>query len=367
MTARNVDVTIHIGLPKTGSSAIQFFCMRNRSALLQAGFYYPKHPVDQNGVSGGHVRLAHALLENKSRKARLYFRWALTKARLQRKTLLLSSEIFGQTSADLAPMLEGLNVRIVGFFRHPVDTFFSGYNQAVKRKLLVRRLDQSIVAKMKGGGLTQSAKRLQRWADEVGDENCHFIPYIKDSDESIEQVWLRLIGVERGLESAFEFSQRRINGSYVAEALELKRLLNRLLVDQERPLAQRVDWALQEYSDRVGDSLNGPAANIQPEAVARLNERCEAQNRRLVARFATLEPVLAEGEAYVERARHSVERPLDLEAALAHVEQTYPGDLESLRHLLAAQIDRPELDDDTASDLKRLAVLLGRNNEQSTE
>ena len=42
---------IHIGTPKTGSSAIQAFLSQNREVLTQKGFCYPKFPFHYDYVS----------------------------------------------------------------------------------------------------------------------------------------------------------------------------------------------------------------------------------------------------------------------------------------------------------------------------
>ncbi len=52
-------VYLHIGTPKTGSSAIQFFCGNNRKVLKEKGVAYPKMPFAFEGI--GQYRNAHFL------------------------------------------------------------------------------------------------------------------------------------------------------------------------------------------------------------------------------------------------------------------------------------------------------------------
>lgn len=52
-------VYLHIGTPKTGSSAIQFFCGNNRKLLKEKGVAYPKMPFAFEGI--GQYRNAHFL------------------------------------------------------------------------------------------------------------------------------------------------------------------------------------------------------------------------------------------------------------------------------------------------------------------
>ena len=49
------DVVLHIGAPKTGTSAIQAYLSAHREQLSEAGYRYPRHPVDENNIGGGHA------------------------------------------------------------------------------------------------------------------------------------------------------------------------------------------------------------------------------------------------------------------------------------------------------------------------
>ena len=65
--AKSYDVILHIGAPKTGSSALLNFFLKNREQLASAGYYYPEHGFDVNGISGGHSRLGISLQRVKTR------------------------------------------------------------------------------------------------------------------------------------------------------------------------------------------------------------------------------------------------------------------------------------------------------------
>ena len=51
---------IHIGMPKTASTAIQEFCRENAQALAAHGFCYPIFPISYTGVA--RVRNGHFLM-----------------------------------------------------------------------------------------------------------------------------------------------------------------------------------------------------------------------------------------------------------------------------------------------------------------
>ena len=51
---KNKQIIIHVGPAKTGTSALQYFLLRNCDELKKVGYYYPNHRLDENDISGGH-------------------------------------------------------------------------------------------------------------------------------------------------------------------------------------------------------------------------------------------------------------------------------------------------------------------------
>ena len=98
----NEDVIFHIGAPKTGSTAIQKFCLENRETLKEHGLYYPNHGVDKNGISGGHSSLGQALIENRLDDAATILGNYVKEAKDDNCVLLLSAEsIFYSPDSDI--------------------------------------------------------------------------------------------------------------------------------------------------------------------------------------------------------------------------------------------------------------------------
>ena len=61
----NKEIYIHVGPPKTGTSAVQKWLSSNQSFLKKQGVFYPSHSVDANGVSSGNVKSVYDIDENK--------------------------------------------------------------------------------------------------------------------------------------------------------------------------------------------------------------------------------------------------------------------------------------------------------------
>ena len=284
------DVVLHIGAPKTGSSAIQRFCRRNRKMLASSGFYYPDHSIDNNGVSGGHSFVSGPLLQDNLELAEKNFNICLQEARRRKLPLLLSAEGFYRKAEALARMTQGLNVRVIGFFRSPVEALVSAHNQMVKRHFLAQRLKTFCQQKVMQENANLSGECLHHWADTFGDAQCFFLPYDSAAyrESSIELDFLQAIGVQAEQRERFHLDRQWVNRSYTPAALELKRLLNSVLTTADEALNRDIDTFLQGYSDRSDEEVARGLTGIDANLVTALQATFADTNRRLMERFTTL-------------------------------------------------------------------------------
>lgn len=138
-----IDLFLHIGMPKTGTTAIQHFLTGNRAKLATQGILYPV---------GGTVRAAHhilgaavfpkraAPLEGVPREVALEQATAAILAEIEAskpKRIVLSTEyLWGHLApAKIAKLLEpfrGLNIHVVPYLRRQDLFAQSLYMQAVK-------------------------------------------------------------------------------------------------------------------------------------------------------------------------------------------------------------------------------------------
>ncbi len=123
-----MKVIIHIGVHKTGTSALQAFLARNAPLLSGRGVYYrptipewPNHnPMTvgfKPGYSSGPGLLAQQLAEADG------------------KTLLISSEMLCEPDTDIEAFLaclSGHDVRTIAYIRHPCDIVISAFNEVVR-------------------------------------------------------------------------------------------------------------------------------------------------------------------------------------------------------------------------------------------
>lgn len=324
------DVVLHIGSPKTGTSAIQRFCQEHRKELAQVGFYYPEHTLDINGVSGGHSKLSVPVLEGDTRKASRCFQAWLAEAQKQGLCLLISAEAFYGKHAEFFELTQGLDVRVVAFLRHPLDYLIGNHNQGIKRHMSTRRLSELLPGAMTRPMGHLAGLPLLKWADAFGDERCYFLPYRppQDGQPSIQQRFFCAIGLSDSVAAGLVGEVQVTNRSYVRSALELKRLLNTVLPQLSTSVAHSVDWSLQGYSDRATNERGYTISDLPGEARVRLEEHLFSQMKDVVSRFPALSEVASPSNASREK---TTDDYLDIIAPLRSLESDSPGILRQVR------------------------------------
>lgn len=282
--ARDYDVVIHIGTPKTGTSAIQNFLHTNRILLEKKGFYYPPHSLDKNGISGGHSVWAIALMEKRVQDAeKLLVDWE-THAKNIHKTLLLSSESFFSIPNLFKPFIENKKVLIIAYQRDLVSYLVSVHNQLIKRHFATQPFNayvQTMMDNPKGTPnlVSQSfAKIYQQWEELVGTENLIVRSYQSDcfADGRIEIDFLTRLNIDP---DTFILAAKKINISYQPEALEVKRVINHVLERKDTKIAHQIDLILQEYSERSGIEKN--EIDIDPEIFKELKDFLQDEEKTI--------------------------------------------------------------------------------------
>ena len=212
-----MNVVLHVGPGKTGSSAIQKWMNEHANRLLAQGYFYPQHLLDENGISSGNALSVYeyersgALRFNEEKARRLLSECKRNFCH----TLILSSEAF---IARYEPLLEFFkSVKVVFYLRNPLDCAESLYNQSVKR-----HFNTEIIRPPRIGyeRLIQLNKHIQQMPESTLEVRLYGKEFFSGGD--IISDFLEAIKLKPTPEAVSSV----VNHSYSFEALEFKRALN---------------------------------------------------------------------------------------------------------------------------------------------
>lgn len=254
---------IHIGMPKTASTAIQEFCRENAQALAAHGFCYPIFPISYTGVArvrNGHflMGLSKALgavrdLEQEERDFQKGMQ--IVNETFQRYDNVILSDEGIWRSMDIEKknlwvrMAEeaqkgGFGIHVIVYFRRQDKFFSSIWNQLVKKRWLVETLGQ-YAARVDKRILDYYAK-LERMASVVGKENITVRRFESGKFEggSIYADFLAILGLP--FTEEYRVSEEDRNTGLYGNTHEIKRILN--------SLPQLKDKRVQEFLlERLGE------------------------------------------------------------------------------------------------------------------
>lgn len=222
-----MDTTIHIGAPKTGSTALQQFLTENAGRLAQHGCLYP----DVNLRGFGHHDLAFLLHGQ-------YPDWATPQPRTlealaedmrravatQPRELVLSSEDFyifpapGRLRAFLASNGARGNARVVVYLRRQDEALVSWYNQIVKAQGYTGSMEDAL---RDYRDLWDYRARLAPWAEAFG-RDALAVRVLEKSD--IRKDFLGILGLDM---TGFSFASTSPNARINRDLLEYQRQINR--------------------------------------------------------------------------------------------------------------------------------------------
>ena len=178
-----MKIILHIGPPKTGTTAIQGALMQNRRALLEAGALYFVDPVETAWA----LPMIYHREDEMLPALRAHF-WSIKEAqawstrawtalenqinRLKPHTLILSSEHFASMQLRVPAMLEHLrtfsnDIDVVAYVRDPASLYCSYVDQQLRGGTRLNNLPSPWDYKYPPVG------RVKRYLDAVGPDRMH--------------------------------------------------------------------------------------------------------------------------------------------------------------------------------------------------
>lgn len=276
------QVYLHIGMPKTGTSALQQFLLLNRERLSEQGIHYPEHDLGGNGISSGNGEMLVHIAENHGvDKAKNYLN--RLKAEAGHHGLLLSSEFFfnyPELMHEICP-----EASIILYYRNPITLLESSYNQAVKRLGQVYSFSRMLRSVLYSKDPFYTGKIALKWRDLYGNKNILFRVY--ESSQFIGQdIYDDFLGCLECVESKdFNRLKEKVNVSYSPAALEIKRSLNGVMNDSMREFQRTIDVELQRISNQYSSSGGSQFSLYSEDELAAAQEFFRPYNEEVARAF----------------------------------------------------------------------------------
>ncbi|WP_304472989.1 hypothetical protein [uncultured Desulfovibrio sp.] len=200
---------IHIGFPKTGTTALQDFFYTHKAELEKSGIFYPA-PLLGPMLAGhqGHLSLSatDSLLRHDAIPWTAYQKAYLDQLLAAKcKINILSAESLPyDPPANLSIFRNHFQIKIICFFRNIFDFFVSLKKQVIKEGLrqgiFILHLHRNF----------QILARVEEYINFFGQENCIFVNYDKiKKDGNIIDVFLKTIHAD------FDYSRASVKNSNV--------------------------------------------------------------------------------------------------------------------------------------------------------
>jgi hypothetical protein len=296
--SRPLDLVLHIGSGKAGSTSIQFFLRDNRERLSQLGVLYPKSPGQaRHSQLSLFVKSADELQtapewprqkQSDPAEFRKAFRRRLF-SEIERSGLskvLLSDEVLFGSSVSALRRLRRFtdriadNLRVVVYLRRQDDHMVSRYQQGVKIGWVQRLADW---AREDMTSLYDYHTRLRTWQRLLEPSALVVRRFESDAfvDGSLFTDFLVAAGIEGKLD-AIDTGPRR-NTSLDAESVEFLRLLNLYRVENEGAVPGVIDN--RAVTRRLAAASHGPSLTLPGRLLDDFMAVWEEPNRRVAREF----------------------------------------------------------------------------------
>jgi hypothetical protein len=295
-----LDLVVHIGSGKTGTSSIQHFLNRNRARLAELGYLYPRTPGATRHVRlglafqpedalGGFVNWHRqgASSPNAFRRSfrRRLFR-EIDKSGLTR--VLFSDEaLYGSPNPALRRLRDFVDqiarrLKVVVYLRRQDDHLVSRYQQVVKVGE-TRRL----VGWAREMQLSESydySLRLRTWQRLLDPDELVVRRFEHGSlvDGSLFQDFLESVGIEARAGALDQGGETR-NVSLDAESVEFLRLLNLHRVENEGATVGLIDN--RNWVRRLAEHSTGPIPTLPTVFLDAFMDRWADGNREVARRY----------------------------------------------------------------------------------
>jgi hypothetical protein len=294
--SQSLDLVLHIGSAKTGTSSIQALLHRNRRRLADLGYLYPRTPGERRHRRLGlfiqpddalddtpgwkRQRFSSPEAFRKAFRRRLFTeinRSGLSRVLMSEETLYGSpEEALRRLSRLIAPIAR--SVRLVVYLRRQDDHLVSRYQQLVKVGETRRLADRT--RQIDFSKTYDHFARLGTWKHLVEPDEFVVRRFERDSfvDGSLYQDFLDAAGINAQADE-LEPVEEPLNESLDAEAVEFLRILN--IVRAENDTAAILPPGNRPLVVQLAAASRGPTLTLPAPILDEFMARWEQSNQRV--------------------------------------------------------------------------------------
>lgn len=278
-----MQVFIHIGTNKTGTTAFQTYARQHRRALLNAGVLYPKTGLGTvDTAPEHHYELAQALIQKSAQLPKLCSDLAAEIANSSADKAIISSEFLIDAGKPelLGEHLAAFDCKVLVYLRRHDFWVDSMFNQAIKTERQPNwapDIEDFIRYKRRYHAHWFSFSRLLgTWSGIFGKENVIVRPYHSDRRMDILSEILGVLDVDPSVLPPPAKQTARINSSLSRRQLAAIDFVQRSEFNSE--IVERVIRQIVR-----SDDAEGPTSLISPSVARRLIEE-NAADYQMIAR-----------------------------------------------------------------------------------
>lgn len=285
------EIILHIGTPKTATSALQLFLSRNRERLAENGICYPVFK-DQRRKMAGELKNTESFNGNGtalrfsfnkdsaqfSLQSRRKYRKIMNAAQKYRKVILSGEDFFDMAGREFYRNFakQGNKVTVVCYLRRQDKYLESLWGYFIKAygDFNYKCIDFCRSEEIKKHYETDYLSRIETICEYVGRENvavrsfdCLEGDIYHDFFTAIGEPWDDLL----------QIGQERINEKLPLEMTEVKRRLNEQCAASLRTMNQAVAWTAKENASL----LTNRGSFLTAEQKREICGNCRAGNNRL--------------------------------------------------------------------------------------
>ncbi len=279
------ELYIHIGQPKTGTSAIQAFLTINRNELRSRGLYYPALEAEQairdkNSALGGNaiygLQLFRCLASDMSRIQMDYIDRIKNMFEKDERILLSDeglwedSPIIYENIKTLLRSESDIDIKIIVYLRRQDERLESEWNQAVQTQAYTG----TCIEFAENKDLWDYYSKLKIIEEVVGKENMVIKLYESEkfsAEDSIFKDFLSIFEIKNMEE--FKMPEYQVNPSLSKNIVEIKRILNFV------PSVMLLDDEMRKVLNEKTVFVRNTESIVKAPAILNYNERKRILNK----------------------------------------------------------------------------------------